>query len=390
MNLHDKKQEGYIMAVQFEIIGRLVPREHIKLFVKMLKSAGIDVSPQYLLGTLIIMSVLVSLIFAILIYNVGYTNAFLFGSTKVIFEIANQLGLQVNISETPGQVTFVAIMLLQDIISSIILGPLLVFLSIYTIIIMRADNRKQKVEEVLPDFLMLAAANVRAGMTIDKALWYAAKPEFGILSLEIELVSRRVFGGQPFDKAIDLLVERLDSRSVKRAVSLIKQGIASGGEIANILERTGDESRKMQTIRKEISTSLLMYIIFIVFASVVATPFLFAVSHQLLGSLETIMNELPDTDNLMGDSNMASQGGITGITTLFHFGKMPVNSEQFMLFAVIAITITAVFSSLIIGTIRHGTKIRGVKYIPFMLGVSYTIFFVSSILLTQLLQTIST
>ena len=377
------------MAVNFEVIGRLAPREYIKRFGNMLSSAGWDIAPQYLLGALIIASIIISLILTISLYNIPYTNHLLFITTKTIFDVGKTFGISIDLTTISGQTTFVGVMLAIDTIISFILGPLIIFLSIYTIIMLRIDSRRQKVEEVLPDFLLLASANVRAGMPIDQALWYAAKPEFGTLALEVELVARRVFAGQPFDQAIDLLAIRLESRSVHRAVALIKQGIASGGEIANILEKTGEEARKMHMVRKEISTSLLMYIIFIVFAAAVATPFLFSVSHQLLINLEGIVAKLPSTDmSSIGGGNIQSYGGLAGLSTMFHFGQMPITSDQFLFFAIFAIFATSILSSLIIGVIRFGSKIRGVRYIPFMLVVSYAVFVISEGILRELLKVI--
>ena len=377
------------MAVNFEVIGRLAPREYIKRFGNMLSSAGWDIAPQYLLGALIIASIIISLILTISLYNIPYTNHLLFITTKTIFDVGKTFGISIDLTTISGQTTFVGVMLAIDTIISFILGPLIIFLSIYTIIMLRIDSRRQKVEEVLPDFLLLASANVRAGMPIDQALWYAAKPEFGTLALEVELVARRVFAGQPFDQAIDLLAIRLESRSVHRAVALIKQGIASGGEIANILEKTGEEARKMHMVRKEISTSLLMYIIFIVFAAAVATPFLFSVSHQLLINLEGIVAKLPSTDmSSIGGGNIQSYGGLAGLSTMFHFGQMPITSDQFLFFAIFAIFATSILSSLIIGVIRFGSKVRGVRYIPFMLVVSYAVFVISEGILRELLKVI--
>ena len=63
-------------------------------------------------------------------------------------------------------------------------------------------NRKVKVEAVLADFLQLTSANVRAGMTIDKALWFAIRPRFGILAKEIEQVAKETMTGKPLEVAL--------------------------------------------------------------------------------------------------------------------------------------------------------------------------------------------
>ncbi len=376
------------MAVDFEVIGRIAPRNYVKSFDKMLLKAGMDLSGSHLLGALIIAGIALSFLFVLLLYNLEYTHEMLVQITKAILQVLEKLNITIDYSTNEGQVIAGGLLFAMDVIISFICGLGIIFLGMYTIIVLRIDNRKSKVEEILPDFLLLASSNVRAGMTIDQALWYAAKPEFGTLSLEIEQVARRVFTGDPFDEAIDLLAVRLESKSVKRVISLIKQGIASGGEIASILEITGEEARKMQLIKKEIATSLLMYIIFIVFAAAIATPFLYSISHQLLLNLEGIAAELPQTDTSVM-SGGGSYGGITNIATVFHFGTLPVSSNEFLLFALFAIFVTAILSSLIIGVIRHGSKVRGFKYIPFMIIVSYLVFVISEAVLEQILGVIA-
>ena len=83
-------------------------------------------------------------------------------------------------------------------------------------------------------------------MQLDRAMWYAAKPEFGILSKEMELASKRVFGGETLDEALHKLSERFKSRYLARTVELIKEGIGSGGEIAVRLEKTATDLRNLQ------------------------------------------------------------------------------------------------------------------------------------------------
>jgi hypothetical protein len=217
-------------------------------------------------------------------------------------------------------------------------------------------------------------------MTIDQAMWYAAKPEFGILSQEVSIVAKKAFGGVPFNQAIDYLGERFNSKGIRRAVALIKQGIASGGKLADILERTADDSRQMQILNKEIAASLLMYVMFIVFASAIGTPFLFSISGKLVGILEGVVSKLPD------QSSLTSPGGLQ--MSIGSSSRLPVSSSDFFLFTILSSIMTAIFSSLIIGVIYKGTKKDGVPYIPFLLAGSLLVFFVVSSLLSSLLSNI--
>jgi flagellar protein FlaJ len=281
---------------------------------------------------------------------------------------------------------FVPILIIFSVLLSFILMTIATIMANYVYLMLRIDSRRKNMEEVLPDFLLLAAANVRGGMNIDQALWYAAKPEFGLLSTEVELVARRTFGGEPVDKALDRLGARFASRSLNRAISLIKQGMASGGEIANILERTGEEARETQLIKKEISTSLLMYVIFIAFAAAVATPFLFAVAHQLLIRLELVFEQIPQTG--VNEFNNAGAGSMGNFASL-KFSEVPVTSDEFFLFSLATLILTVVLSSLIIGVIQHGEKKEGLKFFPLLLVAAIVIYFIIGSVLTTLLRSLT-
>src|SRR3989344_2964347 len=45
----------------------------------------------------------------------------------------------------------------------------------YIAVDLKIFKRKVDIEEVLPDFLQLTASNINAGMTIDRALWFAVR-----------------------------------------------------------------------------------------------------------------------------------------------------------------------------------------------------------------------
>jgi archaellum biogenesis protein FlaJ (TadC family) len=165
---------------------------------------------------------------------------------------------------------------------------------------------------------------------------------------------------------------------MRRTVALIKQGIASGGKLADILERTAEDTREMQVLRKEISTSLLMYVIFIVFAGAIGTPFLFAISSKLVGIIEGVFATQQFSDV---DTSAYS-------TSLVMPSKPLITSAEFFIFTMLSCAMTAIFSSLIIGVISKGSKKDGMAYLPFLLIGSMTIFFVVSYLLDTLLSNI--
>jgi pilus assembly protein TadC len=339
------------LSAFYEIIGRLFSRASIRSLGGILDASGVRVLPEAFAGFIVVLTSLMIILSYLLLSSVQPFKNALFRVAYVIF--------------TDFSVQYVWFVPAFVLAFSIVATVAIVGLIAYVLLLLSAQSRKQFVDNVLPDFLLLAASNVRAGMSIDQALWYAAKPEFGTLSKEVEIVSKQTFGGVPFARAIDGLANRFDSKSVKRAVALIKQGMASGGELAEILERTAEDSRNMQLISKEIAASLIMYIIFIVFAASIGTPFLFAVSTKLIGILEGVFLSNPALASAPSSS-------------ILHPAPPSVSSELFYYFTFASAVVTAVFASLIIGVIRSGSKRDGIRFVPFILGGSLLIFFLVS------------
>ncbi len=353
------------MAIKFyESIGRVFSRNEMRRLGHLLEASGMDFVPEAFAGFVVVLCAATSVLAYFLSVGAAPLRSFLFSLSFILAQGPT-------VASPDFFTTFAAIF-------SIIIASLLVCLAAYVSLLMMADERRRKVEDMLPDFLSLSAANVRAGMTIDQAMWYAAKPEFGILSDEVSTVAKRAFGGVPFNQAIDHLSERFSSKSMRRTVALIKQGIASGGKLADILERTAEDTREMQNLRKEISTSLLMYVIFIVFAGAIGTPFLFAISGKLVGIIEGVFS----THQFSDISTSAYSSSLIMPT------KPLITSSDFFIFTILSCIMTAIFSSLIIGVISKGSKKDGITFLPILLGGSLVIFFVMSFLLNTLLSNI--
>ncbi len=346
------------------MVGRIFSRAQTRQLGQLLESSGMDFVPEAFAGFIMVLCALTSALTYLLFAGVAPLRS-------VLFKLALMVSPGITAS-SPGTMTAFAALF------SIALASGVICLAAYVSLLLMADERRRKVEDVLPEFLSLSAANVRAGMTIDQAMWYAAKPEFGILSDEVATVAKKAFGGVPFNTAIDHLTERFSSKAVRRTVALIKQGIASGGKLADILERTADDTRQMAILRKEISTSLIMYVIFIVFAGAIGTPFLFAISGKLVAIIESVFSTHQFSD--ISTSAYSS--------SLIMPQKPLITSSEFFIFTVLCCIMTAIFSSLIIGVISKGSKKDGMVYLPVLLIGSLTVFFLMGFLLDTVLANI--
>ena len=156
-------------------------------------------------------------------------------------------------------------------------------------------DRAQAMEKVLPDFLMLIASNMRAGLTPFTAFVRAARPEFGALSKEVTIAASALSSNASLDDALDELSRRFDSAMLGRVVVLFKKGAKAGGRIATLLASAAEELRKIQDLRLELVTTTRVYAIFLAFIVAVVMPFLLSVSTQFVTMFLAIKAQMGDT-----------------------------------------------------------------------------------------------
>jgi len=323
-----------IFEENISTVGRLLPRNAVRKIGRLASAAGFDLPEEYASGALIVIG---------------------------IISLIGSLGILMATGVSP----------VVSVIGSIVISVIVLGL-IYQIALSKIDERRNDVDKVLPEYLQLTAANIRAGMQLDKALWYAAKPEFGILATEMGLASKRVFSGETIEEALDMLSSKFRSKHLQRTVELIKEGIMSGGEMAGILEKTALDLRNLQLMRKEISASMIMYSIFIAFSAAIGAPFLYVVSLKLIEMLGELSVDLP----FSGSGAQFSQ---------FRPTTLGLTASEFTLFSVALVIVTSTIASLIIAVIQTGRKQNFVKYILPFLGVSLFIFYAGKFVIDQLL-----
>ena len=348
-----------VITTTFEYLGRILfSKKQINEFTKFLYAAGHDTAAGAFLGYLA---------FAIILLTLFVT------STAIAFPsfYAGFYSFVYKIAPIPP-----IIMPILMFVLSFALIYNMVFLLVSGIFNFQAETRKNALETALPDFLMLVSANIKAGMSIDQAMWYSAKPEFGLLAIEVKSAIKSAFSGEPLESALQKLSLRFDSKVFTRTVTLLKQAFATGGEISKVLEETSQDLRNTSIIKKEVGASLILYEIFVFFASVLGTPFLFAVSYRLIQVFELQRTNLPTTSSSFGPF------GAIGIPTNV------ITANDFYFFSLATIFVTALFSSLIISTIRSGSRSEGIKYFPFILGGAYMVYLLVGVLLSTFFSSI--
>lgn len=255
-------------------------------------------------------------------------------------------------------------------------GSFLLFswLAFYVYLDLRAHKRRMMIEEVFPDFLQLASANIRAGMPLDRALWFAVRPRFGILSNEIESIAKDVLSGTDLEVALFRFSEKYDSPTVKRSITLLIEGMKAGGEVGDLLNKIALNIQERQILQREMGADVMSYAMFIGIASLLAAPFLFALSGQLLDVLTNIMGSVSQQGGISQASAGMGGGGGMGLS----FSEVTLSQGDYRKFAVIALAITSSFAGAITATIRKGEVKKGISQIPVYIAISITLFLIGS------------
>ncbi len=232
-------------------------------------------------------------------------------------------------------------------------------LAIYLWVSLAADSKGKFVENILPDALHLMSMNMKAGITTERALLMAARPEFGPLEKELSKAGKQVLSGKDIKYALLEIPRRIKSDVLERTIRLIVEGIESGGELSDLLEQTAEDVQNTKLVKSEVQANVLMYAIFIFFAAGIGAPLLFGISTFLVEVMSKQMSQF----------NLA-ETGIQGI----RIAGLAVNPEFLRLFSFASLAVTSFFGGLVIGIIKKGREKDGVKYIPVLILLSYSVF----------------
>lgn len=320
------------------ILARIYPRKVVKKTERLLGYAGIETEPGVFLTAAAVASVLCGGIL-----------------TKII---ADTFGLPYNIM--------------------LVLCTVLAGSAVYLGVNLKADARGGEVATVLPDALKLMAANLRAGLPMDKALFLSIREEFGPLNDEIRRVYSEVTAGEPLNEALLKIKERLKSRPLELSINIINHGLRAGGMMESSLDKIADTLREREFIRKEISSSVMTTTVLILFAVSIGAPLLYAISSFFV----SVMG-----DNMMVPPSAGKAGELAGPLAM---SGISISAEFLTRYSLASLSVIAVVGSLIAGLINAGKVREGFKYIPFTGALSITLYLITKIILNDLFGGIMT
>lgn len=244
--------------------------------------------------------------------------------------------------------------------------------AVYIFIDLTIYNRTQEVETVLDQYLGLVSESMKGGLALEKAMWDATRPEFGTLSQEIQLISKRVATGEDITEALRELTLKYESPMLRRSLNLIIESMGAGGSLTALLDRVVANIKETKLLKQEMVATNTNYMIFVSAIVLVVAPLLFALSSQLLIIFGSLSSELGGT--------------LTNISLSLplSISELSITPGQFIGFARLALITIALCSSMIVSMVTRGDVKGGMKYMPLYAGVSLLIFTMFNLLFTSL------
>ncbi|MBL7100747.1 MAG: type II secretion system F family protein [Nanoarchaeota archaeon] len=316
----------------YRLISRIYPRKLFDKYKKILDYANIRTDATKFLGFILAFGFLLGWVIAFPVARMFQWNLFLvFIVTFVVFEVF-----------------------------------------VYMWLVLSIEAKAKFIERALPDALQLMSSNLRAGLTPERALLLAARPEFGPLSKEINQVGKEIAVGKDIDNALLGITKRVKSDKIGKTIMLIVSGMRAGGELASLLDHTARNLRDQDFVDQKIRSSVRMYVIFIFVAVGFGAPMLYALSSFLVEVLTNVLGgiEIPQTSL-----------------------NMPINITQVSIevsfvvkYVLFALVITSILGSMALGLIDKGEERQGLKYAPILIAVTLAVFFVIRFFISNLLS----
>lgn len=311
-----------------------------QMLKKSLLRAGIDAKPEMFSKWIIILALIVNVLVGG-IFAIKYAGLFGIGLLKI------------------------TLLLFSAWLAIFLLVLFLLWLALYLVLDLMSFKRKVGIEEVFSDYLLLVSTNIRAGMPIDRALWYAVRPRFGVLANEIEIVAKETMSGEELETALRNFSNKYESPIIKNTINLLIEGINAGGELAELLGKVSQNIQDTKLLKQEMAASISAYAIFITAAALVMAPLLFALSSQLLMVVSSI------TSNMQ----MPESTSVSMPIFALKLGNVGVSQRDFLIFAFTNLSLTSLISALIVSIIRKGDIKSGIKYIPIFVAVGLLLFY---------------
>lgn len=226
----------------------------------------------------------------------------------------------------------------------------------------KISKKRADIELKLPDALHQMSVTMRSGMVLEGVIQEISEGDYGALSEEFARVTVEMKRGRPLKEAFLAFAKRTGSVDIARAMTLIIEGVDSGGPIADVLEEVSQDMRSIKQIRKERKTATSQQASFVGMAALMAGPFVMGV----VAALPTIMTNMAGPD-MFEDALLEEIGGV--ITALSYY----VFAQAFA-------------GGVMLGVIMYGDLKKGAKYGVIMGALAYVVFRVVQAIMPSMMK----
>lgn len=108
--------------------------------------------------------------------------------------------------------------------------------------------------EDLPGFIDLLISNLRAGLSITRAMQAIGEKDKGPVGNEMRLITKKTGLGRPVKEALSELSARVPGRENEIMVYALTTALDTGGNIAEVLEGISATIRKREEIKREVKS----------------------------------------------------------------------------------------------------------------------------------------
>ncbi len=214
-------------------------------------------------------------------------------------------------------------------------------------------RRIYKIDTVFPDFVRDLAESRRAGMTFTKAIMFAAKGNYGILTEEIRKISQQVSWGSSVTDALLDFSKRVNTKSIRRTISLIIEASKSGGNVAEVLDIASKDAREIKMMEAERKSNMSSYVVVIYVGMLVFLAIIMILNLSFIPAMTGGGSQ--GMSGLMGGG-----GGVDAreVTVVFYFATL----------------IQGLGSGLVAGVFEDGNFSSSVKHVFVMVLISWLSF----------------
>ena len=210
--------------------------------------------------------------------------------------------------------------------------------------------------------LYLIAANMKSGMSPYNALKSSALEQFGPLKDEIEHAIALANSGKSLADSLLGISRHVKSETLSRTLRIFTNAIKSGARMSSLLEELANDISETRNLKRELVMNTKTYSLFIMFIIIIGAPLLMAISIHLFDVISGIQS-----------STLPSVSDNYGMNAFL--GKTTITRQFLMSISITMLVITGILSSMLLGVIKEGKMLYGMKYSPVVIIPSVILFY---------------